>query len=88
MTEEATAFIPLWALIFACFGFVIGWALGDEVRRRRNAEEKVDELRDRLESAAEAVPAQNRQLKEMRSVLNDAHRLIHAVSKSLEKRPS
>ena len=81
MTEN-TASIPLWMLIMAAFGFMIGWALGDEVRRRKNAEERVDELRDQLKHSA--VPAQ---LREIRSVINDAHRHILAVSKGLEKQP-
>ena len=69
-------------LIMAAFGFMIGWALGDEVRRRKNAEERVDELRDQLKHSA--VPAQ---LREIRSVINDAHKHILAVSKGLEKQP-
>jgi hypothetical protein len=81
MTEN-TAFIPLWMLVMAAFGFMIGWALGDEVRRRKNAEERVDELRDQLKHSA--VPAQ---LREIRSVINDAHKHILAVSKGLEKQP-
>jgi uncharacterized membrane protein YccC len=87
MTENE-ALIPLWLLLMVSFGFMIGWALGDEVRRRKNAEDQVDDLRERLASACRALPAQDHQLKEMRGVLNDAHRLIHAVSKSLEKPPS
>jgi hypothetical protein len=87
MTKEAVAVIPLWALIFTAFGFIIGWGLGEEISRRRAAEEQVDELRERLAAADPAIPSQDRQLKEIRSVLNDVHRLIHAVSKGLEKRP-
>jgi hypothetical protein len=85
MTEDASAYIPLWALIFTAFGLMLGWVLGDEVRRRMNAEEKVDELRDRLESAAPETPAQRRQLKEMRGILNDLHKMVLGVSKTLEK---
>jgi hypothetical protein len=85
MTEDATAYIPLWALLFTALGLMLGWVLGDEVRRRMNAEEKVDELRDRLESAAQETPVQNRQLKEMRGVLNDIHKLVRGVTKALEK---
>lgn len=73
----------MWALIFAASGLMIGMALGDETRRRRCAEDKVDELRDQLEHAS----TQERQLKQMRSVLNDAHSHILAVSKGLEKQP-
>jgi len=78
--REDMAFFPLWMLLFAGFGFVIGWALGDEVRRRKNAEERVEDLRDQLKHSA--IPAQ---LREIRSVINDAHKHILAVSKGLEK---
>ncbi|HZW81495.1 MAG TPA: hypothetical protein VFF50_13555 [Candidatus Deferrimicrobiaceae bacterium] len=80
---EVTAYALVWALIFAAFGLMVGWALGDEVRRRKNAEEKVDDLREQLQHAG--APTQERHLKEMRAVLNDAHRHILAVSKGLEK---
>ena len=78
--REDMAFFPLWMLLFAGFGFVIGWALGDEVRRRKNAEERVEDLRDQLKHSA--IPAQ---LREIRSVINDAHKHILAVSKGLQK---
>lgn len=82
---EANGWILLWMLIFAAFGFMIGWALGDEVRRRRTAEEQVEQLRQQLHYT---ITDQLHQLRQIRRVLNDAHRRIHAVSKSLEKRPS
>lgn len=85
--NEAIASIPLWMLLMAAFGFIIGWSLGEEIARRRAAEERVDELREQLAAADPAIPSQDRQLKEIRRVLNDVHRLIHAVSKGLEKRP-
>jgi len=78
--REDMAFFPLWMLLFAGFGFVIGWALGDEVRRRKNAEERVEDLRDQLKHSAISA-----QLREIRSVINDAHKHILAVSKGLEK---
>ena len=78
--REDMAFFPLWMLLFASFGFMIGWALGDEVRRRKNAEERVEDLRDQLKHSA--VPAQ---LREIRSVINDVHKHILAVSKGLQK---
>jgi hypothetical protein len=59
MTENM-AFFPLWILLFASFGFAIGWALGDEVRRRKNAEERVEDLRDQLKHSA--VPVQLREI--------------------------
>jgi hypothetical protein len=73
-------------LVFIALGLMFGMALGDEVRRRKNAEEQVEDLRAQLKRTP--VPLQERQLREMRSILNDAHKLIHAVSKGLGKQAS
>lgn len=83
---ESTAFFPVWMLIMAAFGFIIGRALGSELSRRRCAEERIEELHEQLEQAP--GPASERQLKEIRSVMNDAHKHIVAVTKALAKRPS
>ena len=40
MTEN-TEYILLWMLLVASLGFLIGWTLGDAVRRWKNAEERV-----------------------------------------------
>lgn len=82
MTED-TVYILLWMLIVATFGFMIGWAGGEELSRRRCAEEKVEELQEQLECTA--APGQEQQLKEIRTLLNDVHELILAVSKGLQK---
>jgi len=74
---EDTTYILLWMLIVATFGFVIGWAFGEELGRRRCAEEKVEDLRDQLGEAA----TQQRQFQQMRSTLNDAHKRILALVK-------
>jgi len=78
---EDTAYILMWMLIVFSLGFIIGWTGGEELSRRRCAEEKVEDLRGQLEEAA----TQQRQLQLMRSVLNDTHKRILAVSKGLEK---
>ena len=83
--SETIAVMPLWGLIFIALGLMIGMALGDDARRRKHAEEQVEDLRAQLKRAP--VPLQERQLKEIRSVLNDAHKHILAVSKGLEKQP-
>lgn len=69
-------------LIFAAFSL----ALGNELRRRRSAEEQVEELRAQLKQARGPLP--ERQLKEIRGVLNDTHKHIVAVTKALEKQAS
>ena len=78
---ESTGYILLWILIFTVFGCMIGWVSGQMLERCRCAEEKLEALRHQLKHAL--LPTQ--QLKEMRSVLNDVHKLIRAVSKGLEK---
>jgi Tfp pilus assembly protein PilO len=83
MTDDMTL-ILLWMLIVASLGFMIGWVCGEQVSRRQSAEAMVQDLSERLEQACSETPTQNRQLKEMRSVLNDVHKQILAVSKALK----
>jgi hypothetical protein len=87
MTEEAATF-PLWLLLFAAFGFIIGEACGDHFRHRKCLQEANEELRNRLDETAACNEPIHRALKEQRGVINDIHRRLLAVSKSLEKRPS
>ena len=84
MTERM-AMIPVWIMLAAAFGLIIGWACGELVSQRDCAEEKVEDLRAQLKHAPGLL--QERELREMRSVLNDAHKHILAVSKGLEKQP-
>ena len=84
MTED-TVYILLWMLIVFSMGFVIGWAFGEELERRRCAEEQVEDLRDQLKHAG--TLGLDRRLRLMHSTLNDAHKLILAVSKGLQKQP-
>jgi hypothetical protein len=84
MTEDMAS-LPLWMLLFASFGFAIGCALGDEIRHRKNAEERGDELRKHIPHPCPEPPIWPRLLKEQRSILNDIHKQILAVSKGLEK---
>ena len=83
MTEN-TVSILMFMLLAAAFAFMIGRVCGEQVCRRKNAEERVAELSDKLEHACPGTPAQQRQLKELRGVLNDAHKHIVAVSKALK----
>jgi hypothetical protein len=81
MTEHALS-ILIWALVVIGIGFLLGLSYGRERSRRQCAEEKIDDLRNQLKHAS--MPAQ---LREIRSVINDAHKHILAVSKGLEKQP-
>jgi hypothetical protein len=87
MIDESAAVLPIWMLISAAFGFMIGEACGDHNRHRKCLQRENDELRDRLDAAPDGQPIQ-RALKEQRGVINDIHSRLLAVSKSLEKRPS
>ena len=84
MTED-TAYILLWMMIVFSLGFVIGWAFGEELGRRRCAEAKVEDLRGQLKHTG--TLALDRRLRQMHGTLNDAHKLILAVSKGLQKQP-
>jgi hypothetical protein len=42
-------YLPIYMLLAVILGFLVGWACGDEYRRRVNAEDRVDELRDEVE---------------------------------------
>ena len=60
-----------------------GWVSGELVSRYKNAEEKVAELSDQLENTCSGTQ-QQRQFKELRSVLHDLHKRVVAVSKALK----
>jgi hypothetical protein len=85
MTDNPADLIPIWMLIAASCGLMIGWTCGDEVRRRKNAEEKLGDLRDRIEQSISETPSALRMLKEQRGVLNDVHKRLVAVTKGLQK---
>lgn len=69
-------------------GLIAGWAIGDLTRRYRHGVEQLDQLRRQLERASSAAPTPERQIREMRSVLNDLHKMVHGVTKTLGKQPS
>lgn len=88
MIENSADFLPIWMLMSAAFGFMIGDALGDSRRRRKCLEQDNEDLRDRLDEAHAGGEPVYRQLKQQRGILNDIHKNVTAVSKALEKRPS
>ena len=89
MIEESAAdFLPIWMLLSAAFGFLIGDAFGDSTRHRKCLQQINDDLRDELDNARTAEQPLHREIKQQRGVLNDIHKKIAAVSKGLEKRPS
>jgi hypothetical protein len=81
--KENTPWILTYMLLVAAFAYIIGWVSGELVSRCKNAEEKVAELSVQLEHSGSGTQ-QQRQFKELRSVLNDVHKHIVAVSKALK----
>ncbi len=51
MIDESAAVLPLWMLIAAAFGFMIGEAAGSHARVRKYFEQANDELREQIEAA-------------------------------------
>jgi hypothetical protein len=88
MTENPADFIPIWMIMSAAFGFIVGEAFGDSSRHRKCLQQANEELREQLEDAAVNAKPIERALKQQRGVINDIHSRLVAVSKGLEKRPS
>ena len=88
MIEEAADFLPLWMILSAAFGFIVGEACGDHNRHRKCLEEINSDLRDQLEKAGTDEGPVCKELKRQRGELNDIHKLLTTVTKTLEKRPS
>ena len=75
-------------VMMAVVGVAVGFAIGDLVRRYRQNVEHLDAFRRQLPQPYSAVLYQQRQLREIRGILNDLHKMVRTVSKGLEKRPS
>ena len=88
MTENPADFIPIWMILSAAFGFLLGEVSGDSSRHRKCLQEANEELRDRLQEANTDTEPIQRALKEQRGVINDIHSRLLAVSKGLGKRTS
>jgi hypothetical protein len=82
--KETTVWILTYMLLVAAFAYMIGWVSGELLSRCKNAEAKVAELSDQLEHAGSGTREHQRQFKELRSILNDVHKHIVAVSKALK----
>ena len=88
MIDESAAFLPVWMVLSAAFGFLAGDAFGDSVRHRKCLEQANEDLRDELEKTRSREEPLERELKQQRGVIHDIHKRVVAVSKGLEKRPS
>lgn len=88
MIDESAAVLPIWMIMSAAFGFMVGDACGDNRRHRKCLEETNEDLRDELERAQTAPEPIQQELKHQRGVLHDVHKQITAVSKALQKHTS
>jgi hypothetical protein len=88
MIEESTDFLPIWMLLSAIFGFMVGEVCGGYRRYAKCLQKENEDLHDRLEAATADTKPLELALKEQRGVINDIHSRLLAVSKGLQKRPS
>ncbi|HVU46510.1 MAG TPA: hypothetical protein VHD85_10315 [Terracidiphilus sp.] len=86
--DESSAVLPLWMLIAAAFGFMVGELCGDYYRRWKCLTQANEDLRAELEKTSTAEEPIHEELKYQRGVLHDVHKQITVVSKALEKHPS
>ena len=86
--KENTPWILTYMLLIAAFAYMIGWVSGELVYRCKNEEEKVAELYDQLAHTGSGTQANERQFRQLRSVLNDVHKHIVAVSKAQKSPPA
>jgi predicted nuclease with TOPRIM domain len=88
MIESSADVLPIWMVPSAAFGFIVGEVCGESIRHRKCLQEANEEIRNRLDETAACNEPIHKALKEQRGVINDIHRRLVAVSKSLGKRLS
>lgn len=85
MIENAADYLPVWMLMSAAFGFIVGDGFGDSRRHRKCLEEANEDLRNRLANTLAAEEPLLQELKQQRGLLNDIHHYLLPVSKGSEK---
>ena len=85
MIEQSGDFLPLWMLISAGFGFIVGEVCGDLIRHRKCLQAANNDLRDKLQKPHADDEPFLRELRQIRKVINDVHKRICAVTKGSEK---
>jgi hypothetical protein len=85
MIDEVAASIPIWMVLSAAFGFVVGDGFGESIGRRKCLEEANQDLRAQLKKVHRDDESLHRELKQQRGVINDIHKRVVAVSKGLGK---
>lgn len=79
MIDEAAAVLPIWMILSAAFGFLVGEASGDNHRHRKDLEQANAELRERLQQPCTCAEPLHAELKHLRGVLHDIHCRVVAV---------
>lgn len=77
-----------WMPLAGAVGFILGEAYSDLRRRRKSYQDATDQLRETLNEAATFTDSIHRALRQQRAVINDIHKQMTAVTKSLKNRPS
>jgi hypothetical protein len=85
MIEEAQAVLPIWILLSAVLGFLVGETCGEQLCHRKYLEQANADLRDQLQNTQPCAPTLQSALDQQRRVINDIHKRVIAVSKGLEK---
>ena len=85
MIEESAAVLPMWMLLSAAFGFMIGEVLGQNFRYRKCLEEANEDLREELEKARACEAPLHHELKRQRGVLQDIHKQITVAARALQR---
>jgi len=85
MIDESAAVLPIWMLLSAALGFMVGEAVGGQARVRKYLEQANDDLREQLKAARPDLSHLQQDLTQQRRVINDIHERILAVTKGLQK---
>ena len=68
MIENSADFIPIWMVLSAAFGFIVGDAFGDSTRHRKCLEQVNDDLRDQLQNVQSNTPDLQHAINQQRRV--------------------
>ena len=79
MIEKAADFLPMWMVLPAAFGFLIGELCGDLSRHRKCLEQDNADLCAQLDQTTSSDRALRRELNQQRGILNEIHKRIRVL---------
>ena len=85
MIENSADYLPIWMLLSAAFGFMIGEAFGNSTRHRKCLEQINEDLHDRLDKAKACHQPLRQLLEQQRDAINDIHEYLLPGSKGSAK---